>query len=91
MKLHDYLESEYVSTNISNQITYHPYKQAKITAVQSLIHGQKTVYKYVAMIQILTQYVAVISKLISAPKTSTELVKELNESKRIKEASGPTT
>jgi hypothetical protein len=81
MKFHDYLESNYVKTNIDIQLNYHPKLAAKTQAIQSLINGQKQVLKIFAYATILIGYLKVITRMAPEPKTAHEIVKEFNDLK----------
>ena len=74
MKFHEYLESQYVSTNIANQTKYHPALQAKIMAVQGLLNAQKAVYRFFSYPTLVFQYLLVSARIKTAPLLAAELV-----------------
>lgn len=79
MKLHDYLESTYVSTNVQLQQVYTPNGQAKTQAVQGLINAQRTILRWFNYPVLLVGYFLVLTKLVKAPPTSQEIIDELTQ------------
>ena len=82
MKFHDFLESIFVSTNISNQQSYHPAKQAKTMAVQSLINAQRTVLKWLNYPVLLFNYILVALRFVAPPMPANEVIKAFNDSQK---------
>lgn len=79
MKFHEYLESNYVSTNIEIQKEYSSYKQGKIQAIQSLINTQRSFAKWTSFPIILTQYILTMLGFLDKPLTAVEIVKKNKE------------
>ena len=74
MKLHDFLEAEYVRNNIALQVGYSPVGQGRVIATQKLINGQRSFLTFVGMVFIVVKYLLVLTKLMPAPKTAQEQV-----------------
>lgn len=78
MKLHEYLESTYVSTNVDIQVNYDPYLQAKTQSCQNLLHLQKFIFRLIAYPSIIIEYLLVRCHLREAPPLAQDLVKVYN-------------
>lgn len=76
MKLHEYLESTYVSTNLELQKEFSPYLQAKTHAVQKLINAQRAVYRVSCYPTLLFGFIAVCLGLKAKPRSPKELAEE---------------
>lgn len=85
MKLHDFLESTYVQTNIDKTVSYSPYLQSKTMAVQSLLDLQKSILKWIAYLDLIITFIKTKLKLVSPPKDAQTIIREFNESKAPKE------
>lgn len=83
MKLHDYLESSYVSTNIANQLEYTPFKQGQTLAVQKLINWQRSFMTFIGLFVLLFGYFKVLLHVAPAPKDAKQLVADLQEKTRL--------
>lgn len=81
MKLHEFLESLYVQTNIDNQVEYHPYKASKINAIQSLLNCQKDCLKVLAYFKIIYHYALMKLGKAETLLSSQEIVKKYQEKK----------
>jgi hypothetical protein len=79
MKFHEYLEANYVQTNIDLQIEYSPYRQAKIQAIHSLLAGQKWFFRLIAYPIILWRYTEIRLGLKPAPMAVQDVVKAFND------------
>jgi len=91
MKFHDFIESTYVSTNISLQQEFSPQKQAKTLACQELINGQRRALKWVSFVSLLFSYILVQCRIKTAPLTSNALITQykIAAQKAMEEASKP--
>jgi Ni,Fe-hydrogenase III small subunit len=77
MKFHEYLEALYVKTNIALQQAYHPYGQAKVQAVQTLINLQKRVYTWLHFILIPIEFILVKLHIMKEPPSPQAQVESL--------------
>lgn len=77
MKFYEYLEAKYVETNLKLQVGYTPYKQSETRAVQSIIDGQRTFFKWVAYIKLIFEFALMSAHLIKAPKSPKQIGEEM--------------
>ena len=82
MKLHEFLESEYVSTNIDLQQEFSPSKQARTQAVQGLINAQRCVLRWTHYVRVLFTFLLVKLHIRSNPASAEDLVKDLKAKTR---------
>ena len=91
MKMHEYLESTYVTTNLENQKEYSPYRQAHTNAAHNLITLQKSFYRWVSYPVLICGWLLVVCGLKQAPLSAREIAKKMQEdAKKAKENDLPT-
>ncbi len=84
MKLHDYLESTYVTTNLELQKNYSPYLQAKTHAVQGLVDFQRRLYRYASYPVLLIGYLLILVGVKATPQTAMEIAKAMQKEAAVK-------
>ena len=74
MKIHEVLESLYVSTNIQNQLEYSPYLKAKTTAIHELLNVIHSLCKFIAYFSIIYTVILIKTGIYDEPKAAKDLV-----------------
>ena len=79
MRLHDFLESQYVKHNIELQIEYTPAKQSYTHACQRIIAWQRNILRWIQIPVILFHYLLVELGIANIPLNQKELIKAYND------------
>ncbi len=77
MKLSEFLESSYVTSQQRNEKEYSLYNQASVQAAQSLVNGYRSVSKVIAIVAFVGRFIGVKLGIIQAPKTVDQIYTEL--------------
>jgi hypothetical protein len=73
MKLLDFMESKYVESNLKNQVEFSLATQANAQAAQNLINATRSLFRKLAYIRLLGQYVLTLLNILPPPKNAKEM------------------
>lgn len=77
MKLHEFLESKYVSTNLELHQNFSPYMQSKTRSIQKLIDLQRQVLMWFAYIALIKEYLEIKIGIREEPLEAMEIAKNI--------------